>query len=53
MRFRLKMGPFELEIQMPEPVQISPTDLVTALWSAMSQDMMPHMLCPEEEADEP
>lgn len=38
MKFRLKLGPlFELEVQLPEPVQVSTTDLVAALWSAITQ----------------
>ncbi|BAD58786.1 hypothetical protein [Nocardia farcinica] len=51
MKFRLKLGPFELSIETPEPVQVSPTDLVTALWSAQAQ-MMGDMLVREDEAEE-
>lgn len=51
MKFRLKMGPFELDIQMPEPVQVSTPDLVAALWSAITQ-MEPIGLVPEREDED-
>lgn len=53
MNFRLKLLWFELEIQTPEPVQVSPTDLVAALWSAIAQNPMSQiMLMPEEVGEE-
>lgn len=53
MKFRLKLWVFELDIQTPEPVQVSPTDLVTALWSAIAQNPVQSIvLVPEDEAEE-
>ncbi|CRY84345.1 hypothetical protein IU443_29710 [Nocardia farcinica] len=52
MKFRLKLGPFELSIDTPEPVQVSPTDLVTALWSAQTQMMGDIVLVREDEAED-
>ncbi len=53
MKFRLKLLWFEIEIDMPEPVQVSPTDLVAALWSAIAQNpMSPIVLMPEEVGEE-
>lgn len=53
MLFHLKLGWFELDIQTPEPVQVSPTDIVTALWSAIAQNpMQPLMLVHEDDVEE-
>ncbi|WP_157119800.1 hypothetical protein [Nocardia xishanensis] len=53
MKFRLKLWAFELEINTPEPVQVSPTDLVTALWSAISaHPMQPIVLVEDTEAED-
>lgn len=53
MKFRLKLWVFELDIETPEPVQVAPTDLVTALWSAISANpMQPIMLVSEDEIEE-
>jgi hypothetical protein len=52
MKFRLKFLWFELDIQMPEPVQVSPTDLVAALWSAMAQNPMSQIVLMPEEVGE-
>ncbi|MFE2994099.1 hypothetical protein ACFXG4_03660 [Nocardia sp. NPDC059246] len=53
MKFRLKFLWFELHIETPEPVQVSATDLVTALWSAISQNpMQPIVLIPEDDTED-
>ncbi|WP_157115051.1 hypothetical protein [Nocardia niwae] len=50
MKFRLKLWGFELDIQTPEAVQVSPTDVIMAVFSAMSQHpMQPIVLVPELE----
>lgn len=53
MKFRLKLWVFELDIETPEPVQVTSTDLVTALWSAISSHpMQPIVLVSEDETEE-
>lgn len=52
MKFRLKLLWFEIEIETPAPVQVSPTDIVTALWSAIAQNPMePIVLLAADEED--
>ncbi|MFD6400806.1 hypothetical protein [Nocardia sp. NPDC060249] len=53
MRFRLKLLWFELEIDTPEPVQVSSTDLIAALWSAIAQNpVQQYMLVSEDDPEE-
>ncbi|WP_280389812.1 hypothetical protein [Nocardia wallacei] len=48
MKFRLKLLWFEIQIETPEPVQVSPTDVVTAVWSAISQSEGTLIMIPED-----
>lgn len=42
MKLSLKLGRlFAIELETPDPVQVSPTDMVTALWAAMDSRPMP------------
>ncbi|WP_158453100.1 hypothetical protein [Nocardia otitidiscaviarum] len=54
MKFRLKLWLFELAIETPEPVQVSPSDVAAAIWSAMTNTgMVEHVMVVDgdDEAD--
>jgi hypothetical protein len=53
MKFRLKFLWFEIEIETPEPVQVSSADIVSALWTAIAENPPePIILMREEIEDE-
>lgn len=44
MKFRLKLWLFELEMETPEPVQVSTMDVVSAVFSAMANQPVVHQI---------
>ncbi|WP_280412552.1 hypothetical protein [Nocardia asiatica] len=53
MKFRLSLWPPVLEIETPDPEQVSTIDLVTAVVGVMQQNMIqPIVLVPEEDTED-
>ncbi|WP_280331512.1 hypothetical protein [Nocardia wallacei] len=49
MFIRLKALFFELELSTPDPVQISPMDIVSAAWSAMAHNPQQILITTEDD----
>ncbi|MBF6326571.1 hypothetical protein IU451_29165 [Nocardia cyriacigeorgica] len=52
MKFRLKLWLLELEIQTPEPEQVSTADVIASVWQAIAANPMHISLCTEDETEE-
>jgi hypothetical protein len=44
MKFRLKFWVFELDIETPEPAQVSTIDVVSAVFSAIANQPVVHQI---------